>query len=315
MSKLAPSMPLADSVPRNVTVIYNPTAGRRRRRRFEATLAALRALGCAARLLQTTGPGHAEQLARTAAAEQTEILVVAGGDGTINDAVNGLVGPGAGAEPPPLAVLPLGTANALAAEIGLDLDPGRIARTIARGRPVPVSLGRANERLFVMMAGVGFDAHVVEAVSLDLKRLLGKGAYVWEAARALRRFAFPGYRVRLDGADHEAASVIVAKGHFYGGRFVCAPEARLAEPLFQVCLFTRPGAWNALRYAAALGVGRLSSLPDYKVLPAREVRIEGPEGDPVQGDGDVIARLPLELRVLPEALKIVMPPEAAPEGH
>ena len=249
-------------------------------------------------------------MARTAAALEVDLLVVAGGDGTITEAVNGLIGPGAGAEPPPLAVLPLGTANALAAEIGLDLDPETIARTIALGRPVPVSLGRANDRLFTMMAGVGFDAHVVEAVSLDLKRLIGKGAYVWESARALRRFAFPGYRVRLDGEDHEAASVIVAKGHFYGGRFVCAPEARLAEPLFRVCLFTRPGAWNVLRYAAALGLGRLGRLPDYKVLPARELRIEGPEGDPVQGDGDVIARLPVRIRVLPEALRIVMPPES-----
>ncbi|MDH3475001.1 MAG: diacylglycerol kinase family lipid kinase, partial [Rhodospirillales bacterium] len=97
--------------------------------------------------------------------------------------------------------------------------------------------------------------------------------------------------------------------------FVCAPEARLAEPLFQVCLFTRAGAWHALRYAAALGLGRLGRLPDYEVLPAREVLIEGPEGDPVQGDGDVITRLPLQVRVLPEALKIVMPPETAPDAR
>jgi len=296
-------------LPRRLLVVYNPTAGRRGRRRIEAVLAALRARGCRLDLRETSAPGDAEALARTAATEQVDLLVAAGGDGTINEAVNGLVGRGAGEEAPPLAILPLGTANALASEIGLDLDPGRLARTIALGRPVPVSLGRANDRLFTMMAGVGFDAHVVDAVSLDLKRLIGKGAYVWESARALRRFAFPGYRVTLDGALHDAASVIVAKGRFYGGRFVCAPEARLTEPLFQVCLFGRPGAWNALRYAAALGLGTLGRLPDYSVVPAREVLIEGPEGDPVQGDGDVIARLPVRIRLLPEALRLVMPPE------
>ena len=231
--------------------------------------------------------------------------MVAGGDGTINEAVNGLTG--AGTQPPPLAVLPLGTANALASEIGLDLSPERTARTIAMGRAVPVVVGRANDRVFSMMAGAGFDAHVVEAVNLDLKRLIGKGAYVWESARALWRFGFPGYRVTLDGTVHDAASVIVAKGHFYGGRFVCAPEARLTEPLFQVCLFRHPGAWNALRYATALGLGRLDRLPDYQVVPARDVLIEGPDGDPVQGDGDVIARLPVRIRLVPEALRLVMP--------
>ncbi len=298
---------------RRLLVVYNPTSGRRGRRRFAAVLAALRARGCRLDLRETAAPGDAEALARSAAARDVDLLVVAGGDGTINEAVNGLVRPDPGEEPPPLAVLPLGTANALAAEIGLDLDPGRIAQTIALGRPVPVSLGRANDRLFTMMAGAGFDAHVVDAVNLDLKRLIGRGAYLWAAARTLRRFASPGYRVRLDGETHEAASVIVAKGHFYGGRFVCAPRARLTEPLFQVCLFTRPGAWNMLRYAAALGLGRLGRLPHYKVLPAREVLIEGPEGDPVQGDGEVITRLPAQIRLLPEALKIVMPPEVAPK--
>ncbi len=294
--------------PRRLLIVYNPTAGRRGRRRMEAVLAALRARGCRLDLRETTAPGDAAAWARTAAARNVDLLVVAGGDGTINEAVNGLVGRSADEEAPPMALLPLGTANALAAEIGLDPEPERIALTIAQGRPVPVTLGRANDRLFTMMVGAGFDAHVVEAVSLGLKRLIGKGAYVWESARALVRFAFPGYRVTLDGAVHDAASVIVAKGRFYGGRFVCAPQARLTEPIFQVCLFKRPGAWNALRYAAALGLGTLDRLPDYSVVPAREVLIEGPEGDPVQGDGDVIARLPVRVRLVPEALRLVMPP-------
>ena len=317
MSGLCATEPDDVAGPRRLLVIYNPAAGQRCRRRFEAVLAALRARGCRLDLRQTAAPGDAEALARAADPGAADVIVAAGGDGTVNEVVNGLAAPGGpgGAQGGslPLALLPLGTANVLAAEIGLAPDPAALARTIAQGPARPVALGQANGRLFSVMLGVGFDAQVVDGVDQGLKRRVGKGAYLWEAARLLRRFDFPEYRVSLDGASHSAASVIVANGHFYGGHFVCAPEARLEEPLFQVCLFTRPGAWNALRYAAALGLGRLGRLPDYRVLPGREVRIEGPEGDPAQGDGDIIARLPVSARVLPEALKIVMPPDAATE--
>jgi YegS/Rv2252/BmrU family lipid kinase len=298
-----------DAAPRRLLIIYNPAAGQRRRRRFEAVLGALRARGCPLVLRETAGPGDAEALARGADPEAADLVVAAGGDGTINEVVNGLAGPGGPGDALPLAVLPLGTANVLAAEIGLDFDPAALARTIAEGPARPVALGQANDRLFSVVLGAGFDAHAVDGVDTRLKRVIGKGAYVWEAARQLFVFGFPEYRVMLDGTRHGAASVIVAKGRYYAGRFVVAPEGRFAEPLLQVCLFTRPGAWNALRYAAALGLRRLDRLPDVRVLPAREVVIEGPEGDPVQGDGDILTRLPVTVRVLPEALKIVMPPE------
>ncbi len=299
--------------PRRLLVVYNPAAGQRRRRRFEAVLRALRARGCLLDLRETAAPGDAEALARAADPGAADVIVAAGGDGTVNEVVNGLAAPGGpgGAQGGrlPLAVLPLGTANVLASEIGLGRDSRALARTIAEGPARPVALGQANGRLFSVVLGAGFDAHVVDGVDTDLKRRIGKGAYVWEAARQLSRFGFPEYRVTLDGTCHAAASAIVTKGRYYAGRFVVTPEARLEVPEFQVCLFTRPGAWNALRYAAALGLGRLGRLPDVRMLPACEVSIEGPEGDPVQGDGDIIASLPAAVRVLPEALKIVFPPE------
>ena len=295
--------------PRRLVVIFNPTAGQRSRRRFEAVLARCRDFGCDVTLRETESAGHAESLARSAMPADGDLLVAAGGDGTINEAVNGLVGRGGPAGSPALGIIPLGTANVLAAEIGLDLEPDRIAQTLCRGTSRSVSVGQAGERVFTMMAGSGFDAHVVAEVDTALKRRIGKGAYLWESARQLWRFGFPDYRLTLDGVERQAASVIVAKGHYYGGRFVCAPEARLEDPGFQVCIFERRGAWNAVRYGLALGLGRLAALPDVQVVRAREVRIEGPEGDPVQGDGDIIGRLPIVIRVLPDALKLVMPPD------
>ena len=307
MSEPDPSQGEARADPRRLLVIFNPTAGRRHRRRFEATLAALRARGCPLELRETRHAGHAAELAAAVDSKAFDIVVAAGGDGTINEAVNGLIAADAGKACLPLAVLPLGTANVLAAEIGLSADPETLARTIAEGEITSVSLGRANGRIFIMMAGAGFDAHVVAGVDGALKRRIGKGAYFWQAARLLFAFAYPDYRVTLDGESFPAASVIVAKGRFYGGRFVCAPDARLEASEFQVCLFGRRGPWNALRYAAALGRGRLPRLADVRILAARRVTIEGPADDPIQGDGDIIARLPVTLEVLPAALGIVMP--------
>ncbi len=304
-----PDLPRGDTRadPRRLLVIFNPAAGRRQRERFEATLEALRRRGCPLELRRTERAGHATALAAAADPEAFDVVVAAGGDGTINEAVNGLVAAGADRAVLPLAVLPLGTANVLALEIGVTTDPEAVARTIAEGPIRPVSPGRANGRVFTMMAGAGFDAHVVAGVDPALKRRIGKSAYLWQSAKLLFGFAYPDYRVTLDDENHPAASVIVAKGHFYGGRFVCAPEARLEAPAFQVCLFARRGPWNALRYAAALGRGRLSRLPDVRILAARKVTIAGPTDDPVQGDGDIIARLPVTIELLPDALDLVMP--------
>src|SRR5215470_7319641 len=295
---------------RDLLVIFNPTAGWWRGRRLRATLARLERRGCRVILKRTGARGDAEAFARAAgasAAAPVDLVVAAGGDGTINEVVNGL----AQDEGPrlPLALLPIGTANVLANEIGLATDPAAIAREIADGRARPIALGRANGRCFTMMAGVGFDAHVVAGLDRRLKRLLGKGAYVVESLRQLGRFGFPRYRVTVDGIAYEAASVIVSRGRFYGGRFICAPEAGLETTALHVCLFDRSGRGAVLRYALALMLGILPRLSDYRVVPGREVLIEGPEGDPVQGDGDIIARLPVRIDLDPTALSLVVPGE------
>jgi YegS/Rv2252/BmrU family lipid kinase len=295
--------------PRRMTIVFNPTAGGRRRVRLERTLTLLRAAGCDVAVRATAARGDAETIARHfgSAPAAADLLVVAGGDGTINEAVNGLLSNGGASAP--LALVPLGTANVLAAEIGLATSPAVVARTIARGETAPAYVGMANGRCFTAMAGVGFDAHVVANVDLRLKRRLGKGAYVLESIRQLFRFRFPRYRVTVDGQAFEAASVIVAKGHYYAGRYVCAPEARLDRPEFHVCLFERGGRWNAIRYALALARGRLPRLADFRIVPGRSVTIEGPPGDPVQGDGDVIARLPARIEIAPQPLRLIVPLE------
>lgn len=297
---------------RRLLVIRNPAAGSRGGR-FAATLDRLTGLGCRIEVRETGARGDAERFAREPG--DRDLVVAAGGDGTINEVANGLV---AGASGLPLAILPLGTANVLAGEIGLGLDPGAIARTIARGAPRRISLGRVTgaqaggggaARLFFQMAGVGFDAHAVAGVNPGLKRRLGKGAYAVETLRQLAVFPFPRYRVMVDGEAYEAASAIVAKGRSYAGRFLLAPAARLEDPQFQVCLFERGGALAAAHYGLALALGRLARTPGFRIVPGRRVEIDGPAGDPVQADGDIVAHLPVAIEIVPDALGLVMPME------
>lgn len=287
---------------RRVLLVYNPAAGRGRTRLGDI-LRRLESHGCAVTLRETAGPGDASRIVRTAG-EGYNVVAVAGGDGTINEAANGLVDL---PNPPALAIIPFGTANVLAWEIGLGTDAARTARTIAEGQPLEVHTGLVNGRRFLMMAGVGFDAAVVASVDSGVKRMFGKGAYVWRMIVEMFRYDYPVFTVTVDGVVYRVASAVVAKGHFYGGQFICAPAASLTDPSFEICLFLRGGRWHVLRYSVALALGRLSALPTFRVVRGHDVKIEGPVGAPVQADGELAAELPATIRVSPQRLNLLYP--------
>lgn len=293
--------------PLRLAVIYNPAAGVRRRQAYKAIIERLQLDGCEILEMPTRYAGHGEEIARHLVPEACERVVAAGGDGTINEVANGLLANTAGGRSLPLALLPLGTANVLARELGMPSGTEAIATSIRDGRARTVAVGRANGRHFLLMAGAGFDAHVVAGIRLPLKRRVGKLAYVVEIIRQLFIYRFPVYHLRIDGQEHRACSVIVANARHYGGRFIVAPEAQLEAGSLEVCLFTRAGRLHAMKYAAALALGLLPRLPDVKYRQARHIELCGPWEDPVQGDGDMLASLPCDIEVVPNALTLVFP--------
>ncbi len=298
-----PSPARRNSPRKRLLVIRNPTAGPLGTSLFQKIREILPPLGCTLTIRDTTAPGDAEIIAREALAADFDAVVAAGGDGTVNEVINGL-----GPSSPPLAVIPMGTANVLALEMGLPQDADIIARTIVYGRGVPVFPGVVNGRRFILMSSIGFDAHAVATVSSRIKRHLGKGAYIVAVLGGIFSFSYPRYRVEADGRTFEATSVVVAKARSYGGPYTCTPEAELEEARLYICVLKGPGRWNMARYGLALLTGRLPELPDVEVFPVSSITLDGPKGSPVQVDGDIRAELPARIGLSETPLALIYPP-------
>ncbi len=286
-------------------IVFNPAAGAGRRRRLSRALATLVRRGLRPDLAETRGPGDAESLARDAAGRGVPVVVAAGGDGTIAEVAAGLAGSAAA-----LGVLPLGTANVLAWELGLPPGPEGAAEVVAAGRAALLRPGVARfadgrQRLFVQMLGAGFDAAVVAGLDLGLKRRIGRLAYVAQSLRELLRYDFPPIEAEIDGATGQAASVIVTKGRLYGGRYLLAPDADPLAPGFRVVVFRRAGALHAALAGAALPLGLIPRLPGVEVVAASRIRLSAAAPVAVQADGDPVGSLPVEVTDAPGPLRIL----------
>ena len=307
---------------RSLTVIYNPAAGQRRGAFFTRVLAALEERGWRAELRTTAGPGDARDMAAAAAREGTARLAVAGGDGTIHEAVNGLAsvalpssglssglssGQSSGQSGPLLGIIPLGTANVLAQEIGLPVKPDPVATTLTGRREIDTRLGRIGEKHFLLMAGAGFDAEVVAGVSQPLKRKLGKGAYVWETLRQGFRYDFPELTLSVDGDPATARSLIVARARHYGGSFVLSRDAGLETEGLQAFLFEEGGPLAVLRYSLGLMLGRLERTRGVERRAVTRIVIEAPAGRPLQADGDCVGTTPVEIALSDRRLRLLVP--------
>jgi diacylglycerol kinase family enzyme len=274
-------------------VIFNPVAGRRRAAALWHVLDLLVENGIMVEVAETQHAGHATELARAAACEGRAMVVAAGGDGTIAEVANGLLGSDTA-----LGVIPLGTANVLAKEYRLSTSPRAIANALAYRRTRMLWPGVAKvgggEHVFVQMVGLGFDGAVVHGLQPLLKRAIGRGAYVWQSLWESVAYGFPKVRLSVDGKDYEAASVVVTKGRLYGGPYLLAPNAVSTAPGFQVALFENPGTFAALLSGAALPLGLLPRCPGVRVIAGSHIDFSPGNGSiPAQSDGDALEGTPV----------------------
>lgn len=291
-------------------LIANPKTGRyasRRLRPIEQTVSQLKSLGVNVELKLTTRPHEATEIATRAARNGSSDVFVAGGDGTINEVIQGLAGTKAR-----LGIIPRGTANVLARELGLPLDEQEAAAVAARGKSRRIHLGLAIDetnnvrRHFALMAGIGLDASIVRHVRPRLKKRIGKGAFWISGLSHLASWSPHPFNLEIDGREYTATFAAIGKAPRYGGDLAITPGARLDEPEFEVCMIQTS---NRFRYLRLLSHAMRAGMPrdNPAVTFVKTARVKAYGDAPVQIDGELIGSLPMRFEIAPHSLEVIVP--------
>jgi YegS/Rv2252/BmrU family lipid kinase len=253
-----------------------------------------------ARVRPTQGPGDAQRFAREAAEQGTHIVVAAGGDGTINDVVNGLAG-----SKTALGILPVGTMNVFAAELGIPNDLEEAWEIIEAGGTREIDLAVANHHYFVQLAGIGFDAQIVERTSWNFKKNFGPLSYLVSAAQIAAEKP-PRIVVEADGREWEGSFVLIGNGRFYGAPIKVFKNARLDDGMLDVLILKNLGYLDIARFLTGVFTGTHTDFHDIEYFQTSSVRVRSEEQVPVEVDGELMGKLPVEFRIAPDKLNVVV---------
>jgi len=310
----------------NALLIHNPNAGggsAARRVQLDQARRVLSARGIQADLAETTAPGEATEIARSAGRDGRQLVIACGGDGTVNEVVNGLAESQNGHRVP-LALLPDRTANVLPKEPELSWEIPRAAEQLARGEVRDIALGLATPleqpekaRYFLAVAGAGPDGRITYAVDLELKARMGILAYWLQGAREVFNYKFQRFRVTSEGQSHEVSLVIAGRTKHYGGPFKITTGADLYEDQFEFMGLTTQNGLKYLSYLPTLVFGDIRKEEGVYFWKSDRLVCEPVDAEPVyaQVDGEPLARIPIEFRIVPNALRLLVPgPENPPDA-
>jgi YegS/Rv2252/BmrU family lipid kinase len=293
-----------DLAVRRLALIVNPVAGGGRpARALPQVQAELRALGCEQRFEYTKSLAHARDLALDAAANG-EVAVAFGGDGLIS-AVAGALKHTDGV----VGILPGGRGNDLCRVLGIPLKPVAACGVLVSGVERPLDLGEADGRAFAGIASCGFDS-VVNRIANETTVVRGGAVYALALLRALPSWRAAGFEVTLDGAEvrrFTGYSVAAANSRQFGGGMRLAPNASLTDGLLDVVIIEDMSKPRFLRLAPTVFSGRHVRYPEVSVLRGREVHISATEAFTLYADGEPIAELPVTVRILPAAVRVIVP--------
>jgi diacylglycerol kinase (ATP) len=294
-----------------ICVIFNPAARGNKARRFRHFLNEL-SQQCS--LKATTGPGDARRFAHAAASIGFDIIAAAGGDGTVNEVLNGIGDEPDGFAKTRLAVLPLGTVNVFARELNIPLRLEAAWKVLRRARDTKIDLGCAEfvdegqpaRRYFMQLAGAGLDARAIELVSWKLKKNAGPLAYVVAGLQALMEKQ-PRFCVRADGQKLEGELALFGNGKFYGGPFEIFPGAALSDGMLDVCVFPRVATASLLRLAPGFLFRQKLAETQVRRLRAAKFELAGEASVAFELDGEWAGHLPATFSVEPKRLRVVVP--------
>jgi len=253
---------------------------------------------------ETHRPGEATQAARRAVDGGFDLVIAAGGDGTINEVANGLA-----LTQVPLAILPQGTENVLAQEFSIPLHPSDAGDIILEGNTVTIDLGLVRDRYFLLMVGVGLDAQVAREEDPMLKKIFGSAAYPLTALQTVLRFDPAKMEIDIGGEHVPRAGyfVIVGNSRNYAAGFKVTSLARLDDGKLDVCIFKRSKIADLLRYVVATAQLKQLDLEDVEYVQAERITIRAPRKIPVHADCEIMGSTPVDIRCVPGALRLVVP--------
>lgn len=292
---------------RTAAIVVNPISGSAPRVDALAEYhAALEAAGVRAKLRPTRGPGDGRVIVAEEAALGTDVIVAAGGDGTVNDVASGLAALGDAA--PSLAVFPRGTSNLVARDLGLPFRARDNARVVAEGHERRMDAGVANGRLFVACVGVGWDAHVVRLLTKARKGHITFASWLKPIAQAVFDYEFEPFRVvAADGSSAQGVFAMVLNTRPYAAFFTPVPGARSDDGHLDALVLSRGNVLDFARWAWRGRAGTLDRDRSAAVLRSTGFRVEAEKPLPVQIDGDVGGETPLDILVRPAAIRVLVP--------
>jgi YegS/Rv2252/BmrU family lipid kinase len=292
-------------------VIFNPAARGNKTTHFRRQLDVI---GSQCALKATTAPGDARRLAAEAVGEGFDLVVAAGGDGTVNETLNGIGDAPDGFARARLGVLPLGTVNVFARELRIPLRIERAWEVLQRGRETRIDLPRVEffvngvrqHCYFAQLAGAGFDARAIELVDWSHKKKIGFLAYIIAGWKVLRERQ-PKITVRAGSQSVTGEFVLVGNGRFYGGPVEIFPQADLRNGLLEICVFPRLNWWMLFRCAPGLLLRRQLPARAAQALQAAKFDLAGEPQTAFELDGEWVGHLPATFSVEREKLRVVVP--------
>jgi YegS/Rv2252/BmrU family lipid kinase len=291
-------------------IVYNPASRKApKRERLERAAAAYRPSGWQIELRVTEAAGHGVELAREASREGASVVFACGGDGTLNEVVNGLAGSSS-----VLGLIRGGMGDVFGKEAGISKMPEEALKLLVEGERRRFDLGKANERYFILMAGVGFDAGIVRAVPSRPKRVLGSTSYALWGALALARYRARSVILKVDGEERESRLywLLLGNTRSYGGVTHVASKARVDDGLLDAYVFEgHSPAWLA-GTALRIALERLENGRGVRFERVRELEVIS-LGLPVQVDGEYIGETPMRFTVAPSAVEVLLPSGRARE--
>ncbi|MBU9889145.1 MAG: diacylglycerol kinase family lipid kinase [Candidatus Omnitrophica bacterium] len=238
-------------------------------------------------------------------AQGEKTIVVAGGDGTFNAAVSAVVGTEVS-----LGLIPLGTANSLAVELGIPFSVREAARAIKTGKVRTLDLGKAGDHFFAMGAGMSFDAHVIKKVDRGSKWVMGAMAYIVHGILEAFRYPFPLLSLESEepgGIRSAGYLVIVANARYYGGHFKVASRASLEDGLLDVVVMKRKGFRHLIHYLSSMRYRDVTRLPDVDYFQCRRLRVSSDTPVEIHVDAEIAGNTPCVFECVPKALRMIVP--------